>query len=233
MGSKDFSNAMTIAVEVGDELTKLSFSKGEDGPIEVCEMARTGMVMSESGRPALKSWRIRADDSSEVLRKIFEGLQGHHPFINEKRAKFHVVRERCFLSATASLHFEPSGAMGTYRIDPGIRDYARREILRMIHLPGLRGIPERTYPLVPTGKVFPGLFQNYAASVIHTWAKKKEAGKLRDLNKALDLLELQSNISHFPCSPITEFFRRLLASKSGVCPCASVFPAIHSYLLPW
>jgi len=65
----------------------------------------------------------------------------------------------------------------------------------MIHLPGLRGIPERTYPLVPTGKVFPGLFQNYAASVIHTWAKKKEAGKLSELNEALDLLELQSNIS--------------------------------------
>jgi predicted ATPase len=69
------------------------------------------------------------------------------------------------------------------------------EITRIIHLPGLRGNPERTYPLVPAGNVFPGLFQKYAASVIHAWIKDGETARVHELNEALDLLELQSNIS--------------------------------------
>jgi predicted ATPase len=69
------------------------------------------------------------------------------------------------------------------------------DVTRIIHLPGLRGNPERTYPLVPAGNIFPGLFQKYAASVIHGWIKDKETAKLKELNEALELLELQSDIS--------------------------------------
>jgi len=114
MASKEPINTMTIKVDVGDESTKLSFSKGDDGPIEVKEMTRTGMVMAESGKPSLRNWKIRANDSSDDLRKTFQGLKAHHPFIEEKRAKFSVVRERCFLSATASIHFDQGGATGSY-----------------------------------------------------------------------------------------------------------------------
>ena len=39
----------------------------------------------------------------------------------------------------------------------------------LIHLPGARGNPERAYPIAALGDVFPGTFQNYAASVIAHW----------------------------------------------------------------
>jgi predicted ATPase len=189
------SKTMTVEVDVGSESTRLTFFKSEDTPVEVIEMTRTGFLFLNSGRQKLKTWKIQTNESSDELRKTFETLEEGHPFIQDKRAKFSVTRDRCFLSVNATIQFESGGPTGTYRIDPGMSDYARREILRMIHLPGLRGNPERTYPLVPTGRVFPGLFQYYAASVIHAWVKSNELEKLNRLNKALDLLELQSNIS--------------------------------------
>ena len=50
----------------------------------------------------------------------------------------------------------------------------------IIHVPGLRGSPERAYPVSAIGETFPGTFEDYAASVIAHW------GELSDSN--LDLL---------------------------------------------
>ncbi|HLG99154.1 MAG TPA: AAA family ATPase [Bryobacteraceae bacterium] len=43
----------------------------------------------------------------------------------------------------------------------------------MIHVPGLRGNPERAYPVTGTGPLYPGTFENYTASVILRWQKDK------------------------------------------------------------
>lgn len=42
-------------------------------------------------------------------------------------------------------------------------------IFSSIHLPGLRGNPERLYKLTSTGPRYPGTFENYIASIIHNW----------------------------------------------------------------
>jgi hypothetical protein len=39
----------------------------------------------------------------------------------------------------------------------------------IIHVPGLRGNPERTYPVTPMGPTFRGRFEEYAASIIAQW----------------------------------------------------------------
>jgi hypothetical protein len=48
-------------------------------------------------------------------------------------------------------------------------------IRRIIHLPGLRGNPQRTYPKTAVGPTFPGVFQDYAASVVALWQENKDA----------------------------------------------------------
>lgn len=67
-------------------------------------------------------------------------------------------------------------------------------IFNSIHLPGLRGNPERTYKLTSTGPRYPGTFDNYAASVIHEWQETKNE-RLKTLDDALYTLGLTGQVS--------------------------------------
>jgi predicted ATPase len=68
-----------------------------------------------------------------------------------------------------------------------------KNIRKLIHLPGLRGNPERTYPITAIGNEFPGTFENYVASVVNHW-KSIEDQRIEDLEKALMTLGLTSRI---------------------------------------
>lgn len=59
----------------------------------------------------------------------------------------------------------------------------------ILHIPGLRGNPERSYPLAASGPSFPGTFENYTASVIARWMKDDKA-KVAKLGEQLKLLGL-------------------------------------------
>jgi putative AbiEii toxin of type IV toxin-antitoxin system/AAA ATPase-like protein len=61
--------------------------------------------------------------------------------------------------------------------------------LSVIHIPGLRGNPERSYPLTATGPRFTGTFEQYTASIIAKW-KRQESSKLVALGKGLQQLGL-------------------------------------------
>jgi hypothetical protein len=62
-------------------------------------------------------------------------------------------------------------------------------IQRLIHVPGLRGNPERAYRTTGISSIFPGTFENYVASLINHWQIEKDA-RLNDLNQALQTLGL-------------------------------------------
>jgi AAA15 family ATPase/GTPase len=62
-------------------------------------------------------------------------------------------------------------------------------ILGLIHLPALRGNPERNYKKTSVGPRFPGTFEIYAASIIHQWQATKDP-RLNSLGTALDILGL-------------------------------------------
>lgn len=75
-----------------------------------------------------------------------------------------VRRNRCFLEIVPSAIYYSIGR------------FAFAEFLQsIIHLPGLRGNPERTYPVSNVGSVFPGTFEKYTASVIAQWETNKDA----------------------------------------------------------
>ncbi|MBN1961386.1 MAG: AAA family ATPase [Deltaproteobacteria bacterium] len=60
----------------------------------------------------------------------------------------------------------------------------------VIHLPGLRGNPSRTYPRTAGGPFFPGTFEEYVASVIAEWQSNGGKSKLKQLAKDLETMGL-------------------------------------------
>ncbi|MCW5821650.1 MAG: DUF3696 domain-containing protein [Cyanobacteria bacterium TGS_CYA1] len=68
------------------------------------------------------------------------------------------------------------------------------QLKSMIHLPGHRGNPERTYPVAAVGDSFPGTFENYTASIINKW-KTENPEKLSKLSKDLQKLNLTWKIT--------------------------------------
>ncbi|MHB8598206.1 MAG: AAA family ATPase [Ktedonobacteraceae bacterium] len=86
-------------------------------------------------------------------------------------------------------------------------------IRQIIHLPGLRGDPERTYKvsavgsvftgtlvfpgdsLFPSTSIFPGTFENYVASVIGQWQIENNNDKLGKVNRDLFRLGLTGKIT--------------------------------------
>jgi hypothetical protein len=65
---------------------------------------------------------------------------------------------------------------------------------RMIHVRGLRGNPERTYPITAVGDRFPGVFEYYVASIVEHWQTHGAGEVLDALNADLDRLDLNSGI---------------------------------------
>lgn len=71
-------------------------------------------------------------------------------------------------------------------------------ISEVIHIPGLRGNPERTYVVAAVGKTFPGTFENYAASVIAKWQAGNDSEKLEGVSQDLKELGLTWKVSAMP-----------------------------------
>jgi len=101
-----------------------------------------------------------------------------------------VVRNRCFLAIGLSLKDFTTTIPTPFFFDSMVAE----QIREMIHLPGLRGNPERTYPITAVSSSFPGTFENYFASVIGQWQVNDNKEKLGMLNRDLMRLGLTSNV---------------------------------------
>ena len=104
-----------------------------------------------------------------------------------------VVKNRCFLD----VNFEERHVVGIYYEVSKTGGFSRpysRNLHSMIHIPGLRGNPERVYPRTATGPHFLGIFENYVATIIEQW-QKKEDDRLQDLKAILSALGLTREIS--------------------------------------
>ena len=120
----------------------------------------------------------------------------------EPRMRFHgdsliLIQNRCFLEVSESL-----GDIATKNITfsipmPGSSELSEL-IQKIIHLPGLRGNPERTYPVTAVGPEFPGTFETYVASIIGQWQSEAKNNKLREVNNDLLRLGLASQVSVRP-----------------------------------
>ncbi len=92
----------------------------------------------------------------------------------------------------------------------------RNSIVNLIHLPGLRGNPERSYPTTSSeGPRFRGPFQHYSAGLIAEWKEERsEQGKW--VEKWLHKLRLTGSVDAAPIDDVNVEIRvgRLLATPN-------------------
>jgi len=108
---------------------------------------------------------------------------------SKRDLKWGVYRERCFLSFGFTDGLTPKRSIfyGPFDFSPG-HDFIPL-IKGVIHLPGLRGNPSRTYTKSSSGPLFSGTFEQYTASIIAKWQDDKD-WRLGDLGRMLEEMGL-------------------------------------------
>jgi hypothetical protein len=137
-----------------------------------------------------------SDGSPQQIRQLIGGLR---ELIKNNitdnlalKVRWIITRNRCFFEYDV-LTFDSSEAEESkVKIySPG--DKFQTHIRKIIHVPGLRGNPERTYKRTSVGSEFPGTFENYVATVINHWQRNND-NRIQELNEALEKLGLTSII---------------------------------------
>ena len=174
------TDSFKVAIHVGPTASlEAVFGREGEQPISI-----TNMTFVE-GEEKLS---IKTDMSDSEIRQSLSDEQKSFAETVEKFEKspvtYFVKRNRCFLEVAFRVQKDNQDIL--FMLGP-IGKNIDRHIRRIIHLPGLRGNPERTYPVTAVGSEFPGTFEKYVASVIAQWQNSNE-DTLRDLNK--DLTEL-------------------------------------------
>lgn len=112
--------------------------------------------------------------------------------------KTEVIRNRCFLT----LYYRSKGLSVLDSSIPTDILYSNenhnqifeKEIRQIIHIPGVRGNPERTYKIAAIGSGFPGNFETYVASIIQHWQDTQDQ-RLIQLCQNLEKLGLTGKVA--------------------------------------
>ncbi len=180
-------DSFSVGFETGNQGTvKMTYRKVEGKGLDLDRMDFVDGKNSGSVSPGLTHEEILRI-LPEPLRKIHGELRSPGP-----KGEWHwiVQRERCFL--TFALARKGASAervvFGGMQLSPS--NILVPGIEGIIHVPGLRGNPERNYTKTTSvGPNFPGTFENYVASVVSQWQTSDRAN-LDKLGKALEDLGL-------------------------------------------
>ena len=183
--------SFSVEIEQAEGIThKVAFSITENQTLEIRDMI-IDMIIGDGGKHSL---RLTLDQSEDDLKSAIS------KFISKKikGLKLEVVRNRCFLDVDAEI-LDDKGEFAS----PLVREVfvvtvsselLNRKLRGMIHVPGLRGNPERVYNRTATDPDFAGTFEYYVATAIAHWQEKKD-GRLQTLETMLEDLGLTREIS--------------------------------------
>ena len=171
---KKKTDCFQIRIETCDFATShavtTTYKKGRQG-IQIAKMT----VENKSWNQSSEHWTLYPDMPSKAIKS-----QTNRHILEDADA---VKRSRCFLD------FESQEDELTLNLT----EVVEYDILDSIHIPTLRGSPERTYKLNSTGPLYPGTFENYVASLIHKWQWTRNK-RLITLGDALYTLGLTGKI---------------------------------------
>lgn len=169
---------------------KLRFELPDAGSIK----AKRVDVRTSSGKDV--SYSEGAEFGHEAKPELVQGNQFIDQVIDSWKAQnvhkvvWRAVQARCFPDLTLGALFDVGG--GTHDLVPLYTlpepQWLRRTLKDVIHIRGLRGNPERSYPASAGLKGgFPGAFEDYVASILLHWQSSNPAhldglgADLRDL----------------------------------------------------
>ena len=189
----DFSNhAFTFLVEVPKGLThSITFLPSEDRGIEIQEMYIEKHKDNEDTRSIRLNTGRKGADLQTDLSHLLPGESVPEPPDGTQLA---TVRYRCFLAFTFEVM---AGKESSFAALPTFGLFPSYYLERMIHVPGLRGNPERIYELTASGPSFPGTFEKYVATIIADWIKNDD-DRLTELETELAQLGMTGEVSVRP-----------------------------------
>ncbi len=171
-GARQFSFNMTM----GGHSLELVFESGASSSPGLSLIRQT--VDRETLTPDLSVDQAVATLTRDALHPV-------ELLFHSKELNLRVARERCFLRIQASRAETPV----EFRVSTPITDLFADAVSRVIHVPGLRGAPERNYPLRAVRDRFPGRFEAYSASIILQWMREDKE-KAAELNRWMEVLGL-------------------------------------------
>ncbi|MBM4030999.1 MAG: DUF3696 domain-containing protein [Planctomycetes bacterium] len=126
------------------------------------------MAYASGGKTAKLRPGMSHRQAVSAARKAWGEVFARDDGMGEGKRKWSVARSRCFLEiqvatpAAPTLVGMPPSAI---KFHPPFEEYLRS----IVHVPALRGNPERTYKTTAVGPTFPGIFQEYPASIVFHW----------------------------------------------------------------
>jgi hypothetical protein len=193
-----------IRVNTGESL-QISFRKEHKVGFRIEQMGvseRSGTFNLEPGMTPTGIIKTGITKGKEHLQRAPEGYEG---------GQWEITRARCVLELT----WVAKGLDG-HRFSATEHTAALLQSLipNVIHLPGWRGNPERTYPVAAVGTTYPGTFEKYTASVVSRWMEESE-DIVAELNADLKHLKLTGGVT---ASQVRVCSKSPQAACFGRCP---------------
>jgi hypothetical protein len=193
MGRRHSADSFHVGIRLNTgETFQTSFRKEHTRLFRIEQMDISDACGSFNLWPGMTSADIVKTGITKNKEQLRQGPGGHG------EGRWEITRARCLLELT----WVVSRADGTsFSATDHTGALMGIVVSSIIHLPGLRGQPERTYPVAAAGTTFPGSFENYAASVISQWMATDE-GIPAGLNAELKLLGLTSGVTAAPVNSV-------------------------------
>jgi predicted ATPase len=180
------TDVFSVGVEAGDRGSLTTYFRKRPGKsIEVQKSIFIIDGHKEVVRADMSSGEIRLNFRANFLATLAKAF--------DEEPEMAVTRDR-FL-----LRFRLSFSDGWQSDEPANEgEEIEPHIRETIHIPGLRGNPERTYVVAAVGGTFPGTFENYVASVIAKWQAEDDTDNLEGVSQDLKELGLTWKVSATP-----------------------------------
>lgn len=202
LSEKNSTDSFSVQIEISNcQSLNTLFKKSAETGIEIAEMT----YGNEQERITL-SYNMAGQDIMQAAEKLAGPL---HPLKEAlfKREEIEVIvseaqkilvswcvrRNRCFLEVVLSSGGEKLAQQSFIRLIKSPSELFENYIRKIIHVPGLRGNPERNYKITAVGSDFQGTFENYVASAVNQW-QKTEDKRLQDLGRFLETLRLTCKV---------------------------------------
>lgn len=163
-----------------DSLLTLCYKKDRNKGLEVHRM-----TIKQGGKVTTLQLGMEQNEILAALPPMMREMVQALLKSNGAKVEWRVIRSRCFLELLLS------GEEGDDKLEfrTSLSGQVSSYLRNLIHLPGLRGNPERDYPLTAVGESFPGTFEHYTASVIAKW-QSEDNDNLRKISQDLSKLGL-------------------------------------------
>jgi len=174
--SKSKAKEFSIGFGIGDKNVELCFRQVSGKGLE---------IYSNTVTHGIEEMVVSMDTDVTGIKEqlLFTKFGGKLPKKMQEEAELKVVRRDRFFLVVELLNI----GFPVFLFHPG--EELAAMIRGLIHVPGLRGNPERNYKTTAVGDTFPGTFEFYVASVINDWQSSNDE-RLSQLGKQLEKLGL-------------------------------------------